>query len=163
MQKHPRISQWPSSDYRAYNSLSAQTKVRSHPNPEGTSRPHATWKYKQMLRRMTVRGESIAEEGSEDTDDTDTASRGDIGESSPSSILSLPSPPHTRSYGKAKKTKDRIPFYKGFKGEGVVYLPGDVNGLAKKLQLLAAGFLAGNTTVRNESVHVLDALLKLKQ
>ena len=27
MQKHPRISQWPSSDYRAYKSLSAQTKV----------------------------------------------------------------------------------------------------------------------------------------
>ena len=33
----------------------------------------------------------------------------------------------------------------------------------KKLQLLAAEFFAGNTTVRNELVHVLDALLKLKQ
>ena len=39
-----------------------------------------------------------------------------------------------------------------------MYLPGDINGLAKKLQ-----FFAGNTTVRNELVHVLDALLRLKQ
>ena len=44
-----------------------------------------------------------------------------------------------------------------------MYLPGDINGLAKKLQLLAAEFFAGNTTFRNEWVHVLDALLRLKQ
>ena len=56
--------------------------------------------------------------------------------------------------------KDREPFNKGF---GVVYLPGDINGLAKKLYLLAADFFAGNTTVRNELVHVLDAFLRLKQ
>ena len=69
MRKHPQISQWSSSDYRAYKSLSAQTKVRSHPNPEGTARPRATWKYKHMLRRKP--GESIAEEET-NTDDTDT-------------------------------------------------------------------------------------------
>ena len=61
------------------------------------------------------------------------------------------------------KTKDRGAFYKGYKGERVVYLPGDINGPASKLQLIAAEFFAGNTTVRNESVHVLDALLRLKQ
>ena len=44
-----------------------------------------------------------------------------------------------------------------------MYLPGYINGLAKKLQLLAAEFFAGNTTVRNELVHVLDALFRLKQ
>ena len=44
-----------------------------------------------------------------------------------------------------------------------MYLPGDINGLAKKLHLLAAEFFAGNTTVRNELVHVLGALLRLKQ
>ena len=38
-----------------------------------------------------------------------------------------------------------------------MYLPGDINGLARKLQLLAAEFFAGNITARNESVHVLDA------
>ena len=100
---------------------------------------------------------------------------GDISESSPailspvimssdSGIMSPgSSPAHTRSYGKARKTKFRGAFYKGWKGEGVVFLPGDINGLAKKLQLLAAEFFAGNTTVRNELVHVLDALLTLKQ
>ena len=44
-----------------------------------------------------------------------------------------------------------------------MYLPGDINGLAKKLQLLVAEFFAGNITFRNELVHVLDALLRLKQ
>ena len=71
-----------------------------------------------------------------------------------------PSPAHTRSYGKAKKTKYREPFYKGY---GVVYLPGDIIGFTKKLHLLAAEFFAGNTTVRNELVYVLDALLRFKQ
>ena len=96
---------------------------------------------------------------------TYTDSMADIRESSPASpgILSpgMPSPAHTRSYGKPRKTKYRGAPYKGYKGEGVVYLPGDINGLTKKLQLLAAEFFAGNTTVRNELVHVLDALLRL--
>ena len=48
-------------------------------------------------------------------------------------------------------------------GSGVVYLPGDINGLSKKLELLSAELFAGNTTVRNELVHVLDALLRLKK
>ena len=173
MQKHPQVSQWSSRDYRTYKSLAAQTKVKSHPNPRGSTRPRATWKYKHMLKRMTVPGESIPEEESEDTDGTDTDSMTDISEpailspvimSSDSGILSPgPSPPHTRSYGKTRKTKDRGAPYKGWKGEGVVYLLGNMNGLAKKLQLLAAEFFAGNTTVRNELVHVLDALLRLKQ
>ena len=111
---------------------------------------------------MVIPGERIAEEeGSEYTDDIDTVSIGDIGESSNmllSDILSSgsftippPSPSHTRSDGKATETKDREPFYKGY---GVVYLPRDING--NKLHLLAAKFFAGNTTVRNELVHVLD-------
>ena len=172
-QKNPQVSQWPSRDYRTYKSLSAQTKVKSHPNPRGSSRPRATWKYKRMLKRMTVPGESIPEEESEDTDGTDTDSVGDISEpailspvimSSGSGIMSPgPSPAQTRSHGKARKTKFRGAFYKGYKGEGVVYLPGDINGLARKLQLLAAEFFAGNTTVRNELVHVLDAWLRLEQ
>ena len=60
-------------------------------------------------------------------------------------------------------TKDREHPYRDFKGEGLVCLPGDINRLARKLQLLAAEFFASNTTVRNELVHVLDALLRLKQ
>ena len=61
-----------------------------------------------MLRKMVTPGERVAEEEeSEDTDDTDTASIRDICESS--DILSSDvssSPVHTRSHGKAKKTKD---------------------------------------------------------
>ena len=33
--------------------------------------------------------------------------------------------------------KDREPFYKGFKGDSVVYLPGDISGLERILHLLA--------------------------
>ena len=40
--------------------------------------------------------------------------------------------------GKLKRQRLEEHFYKAYKGEGV--LPGDINGLAKKLQLLA-----GNT------------------
>ena len=105
------------------------------------------------------------EEESEDTDDADTALMG--GEPSTGLLepdfTILSSPAHTHSYRKAKKEKDRKPFYIGCKGDGVVYLSGDINGLTKKLQLLAAEFFAGNTTVSNKLVHVLDALLRLKQ
>ena len=162
-QKHPQVNQWPSRDYGTYKSLSAQTKVKSYPNPSGSSQPRATSKYKHMLKRMTVPGESIPEEESEITDGTDTDSMGDISESS-SAILSpaimSPVPSPHRTHGKSKKTKFRGAPYKG---EGVVYLPGDINELAKKLQLLAAEFFACNTTVRNELIRVLDALLRLKE
>ena len=123
-----------------------------------------------MLRKMIVPGESIVEEESEDSEDSVAGESTDSSSPPPikpglftKSSSEPPSPAHTRSYGKARKKKDREAFYKGWKGDGVVYLPGDINGLAKKLQLLAAEFFAGNTTVRNELVHVLDALLRLKQ
>ena len=149
---------------RAYKLLVAQTKVKSFPNRAGNpARPHTTWKWKRMLKKMVIPGERIVEVESEDTDDTDTASIGDIGESSDISspnILpsgsSIPSPAHTRFYGKAKKTKDREPFYKDYR---VVYLPGDINGFTKKLHLISAEFFAGYIIARNELVHVLDALL----
>ena len=195
--KQPLSTQWNSNDYQAYKKLVAQAKVRSFPNRTDTARPHATWKWKKLLKTMVIPTERIPE-GSEETDDaSDTASIGDIESSdiaSPASTRKAwdgssssgmpplpplpspartrsrsvpPSPTYTRSYGKkdeAKKTKDREPFYRGYEGRGVVvYLPGDVNGLSKKLHLLASDFFAGNTTVRNELVHVLDALLRLEQ
>ena len=129
VQKHPQRNQWTSGDYQAYKSLAAQTKVKSYPNPRGVTRPCSTWKYKHMLKRMIVPGESIPEEESEDSEGTDTDSMGDISEpgilspvimSSDSGIMSPgPSPAHTRSYGKARKKKYRGAF-------GVVYLPGDI-------------------------------------
>ena len=144
VQKHPRPNQWTSGDYHAYKYLSIQTKVGSHPNPRGVARPRSTWKYKHMLRKMIVPGDSIVDEESEDSEDSAAGESTDS--SSPpikpglftKSTSEPPSPAHTRSDGKARKTKDREAFYKGWKGDGVVYLPGDINGLAKKLQLLAA-------------------------
>ena len=118
--KNPRPDRHNLNDKEVYISLVAQTRVKSFPNRTDDARPHAAWKWKYMLKKMVIPGERISEEeGSEDTDDTATASIGDIGESSDilsSDISSTgtsdipPSPAHTRSYGKAKKTKDREPF-----------------------------------------------------
>ena len=78
--------------------------------------------------------ESLPDEEEEsDNKDVDIGLMEDTDESTDSGILSPglpPSPVHTHSHGKAKKIKDRKPFYKGYKDEGVVYLPGDINGLA---------------------------------
>ena len=103
--------------------LVSQTKVKSFPNRTGAAQPHATWEWKQMLKKMVIPGKRIAAEESEDTDDADSvesypdiASIGDIGESSDISS------PGCSSYGKAKTTKkDKEPFIKSI---GVVYLPG---------------------------------------
>ena len=113
MSKHPRPTQYDSNDYRVYKTLCAQTKVRSFPNPAGAARPHATWKYKYMRRKMVIPGERIEEEEeSEDTDDT-----APMGGEPSAGILEpdftvLPLPAHTRSYGKAKKEKDENIFIK---------------------------------------------------
>ena len=120
MLKHPRPTQFNSNDYQVYKSLVTQTKVKSFPNREGTARPHATWKWKHMLKKMVISGERIVEGESEETDEADSVESypdsvpiGDIRESSDTDISSPgipPSPTHTRSHGKAKKTKDREPF-----------------------------------------------------
>ena len=127
--KHSQAGQWNYNDYKAYKSLVAQNKVKSFPNrPGNAARPHAKWKWKRMLKKMAIPGERIAEEESEDTDDTDSvesypdiASIGDIDRTAPGMLtsdsdISSPgmSPSRTRSHGKAKKTKDREPFYKGY-------------------------------------------------
>ena len=178
MRKHPRPTQYNSNDYRVCKSLCAQTKVRSFPNPAGTARPHAKWKYKHLPRKMVIPGERMTEEGeSEDSDDIDTASIGDseyliyhhlvyhhlilecyhlvhLIYRNRLPILALKE--------KLKRRRIENLFIKVTKGDGVVYLPGDINGLTKKLHLLAAEFFAGNTAVRNELVLVLDALLRVK-
>ena len=105
-----------------------------------------------MLSGMVRPGDMIEEE--EDDDGIEGASSD--GYRAPTPVVT---PPPSR--GKARKRrKTREPFYKGY---GVVYLPEDIKGLTDKLHLLLADFLGGNTTVRNEVVYVLDALLRLKQ
>ena len=137
--KHPRAGQWKTNDYQVYKSLVAQAKVKSFPNRAGTARPHATWKSKHMIRKMVIPGERITEVESEDSDDTDSVEsypaivsigyidrtapgvlKSDSDISSPGMLstgilssdsgISSPSPLHTRSDGKAKKTKGRVPF-----------------------------------------------------
>ena len=47
------------------------------------------------------------------------------------------------------------------KGTGIVFLPGDINGMIEQLHLLLAEFRAGNkTATRNQIVAILDQLLK---
>ena len=98
--KHPQPDQYNSNDKGVYRSLVAKTRVKSFPNRADGARPHATWKWKYMLKKMIIpgeEGEAEGEEGSEDTDDTDTAI-GDIGESA--DILSSDiSSPGTSDYG----------------------------------------------------------------
>ena len=104
-----------------------------------------------MLSGMVI---SCGEVEEEDEESTEGASSD--GYRTPTPVVT-PSP----NGGTARKRcKSREPFYKGY---GVVYLPGDIKGLIGKLHLLLAEFLAGNTTVGNELVYVLDALLRLKQ
>ena len=96
-----------------------QSKVKSFPNTTAGDRPHATWKWKQLLKKMVIPGERIAEEA-EDTDDADsmpaTPTVGDTDTSDTTSPVSTrkaldepsssgmpqPSHPQTRSYGEAE-------------------------------------------------------------
>ena len=60
--KHPRPDQWKTDDYKGYKSLVVRTKVKSFPNKAGTARPHDTWKWKHMIRKMVIPEERISEE-----------------------------------------------------------------------------------------------------
>ena len=52
--KHPRPTQYNSNDYKTYKSLVAQTKVKSFPNRTDTARPHATWKWEHIFKKMVI-------------------------------------------------------------------------------------------------------------
>ena len=55
--KHPRLGQYNHNDYQVYRSLVAQTMVKSFPNRTDGARPHATWKWKYMLKKMVIPAE----------------------------------------------------------------------------------------------------------
>ena len=141
--KKPRPQHYTSDDYSVYKIFVVQARVRAYPNKRtGSARPRSTWKWKHMLSGMVISG--VVVEG----EDKGVSSDG----------YSTPSPDVTSTPRKRRKTRE--PSYKGYE---VVYLPGDIKGLTDKLYLLLAEFIAGNSTVRNELVCVLDALLRLKQ
>ena len=103
-----------------------------------------------MLSGMVISGDMV-EEVDEDEESTEGV-RSDCYRTPSTSVVT--SPP---SIGKTRKRrKTREPFYKWY---GVVYLPEDIKGITDKLHFFLAEFLAGNTTVRNELVYVLDTLL----
>ena len=109
-----------------------------------------------MLSGMAISGDRVKEE----EDDIEGTSSYGYWTPPPDFVPVSDLQPLTFVGKNRKRRKTREAFYKGY---GVVYLPGDIKGLTDKLHLLSAEFLAGNTTVRNELVHVLDALLRVKQ
>ena len=144
--RQPEREDYTDDDFTTYRALVEQTNAKTTPNHAGVRYPYETWKWRHMLGKMFTPIESLPdEEGeTEDIEGTNTSSMEDS--PSPASshkswppspdISPPPSPPspvRTRS-GNARKTKDREPFYKGYNSEGVLYLPGDINGLAMKLQ-----------------------------
>ena len=181
MQKHPLRAQYNDNDLEEYGNLVRQIEDKSFPNPnvKGDSDPRDTWKYTHILQNISEDADDTDSVESDtasigDTEPSDTDASLDPGLASPASTRRAfenvpsssdfpqpsPSPVRTRAFGKAKKAKERKHPYEG---HGVVYLPGDINELTKKLHLLVAEFFAGNITVRNELVHVLDVLRRLKQ
>ena len=104
-----------------------------------------------MLSGMVIPGDMVEEEYGESSEGVSSD-----GYRTPTPVVTPP--PSGGNSRKRRKTRE--PFYKEY---GVGYLPGDIKGLTDKLHLLLAEFLAGNTTVRNELVYVLDALLRLNQ
>ena len=104
-----------------------------------------------MLSGMAIPGDSVGEEDVEGSDGYRTP---------PDFMPTAGTSPPSFTGKTRERRKTREPVYKGY---GVVYLPGDIKGLTDILHLLLAEFFAGNTTVRNELVYVLDALLRLKQ
>ena len=123
-----------------------------------------------IMNYSSIARGQVIEERSEDTDDTDNDSVIsypaysidsviDIDRTTPSKILSHEPSTNSRSAlfsGKAKNTKKAAPPL--YKGRGVVYLPVDIKGVARKLHLLAADFFVGNTTVRDEDL--IEATIK---
>ena len=108
-----------SDDYSVYKAIVAQTRVIAYPNKRTCSaRPRSTWKWKHMLSGMAIPGDSAGEE------DVEGASS-DGYRTPPDFIPTLLSPPPFTGKTR-KKRRSREAFYKRY---GVVYLPGDINGL----------------------------------
>ena len=151
--KEQRPQHYTSDDYSVYKAIVAQTRVRAYPNKRtGSARPRSTWKWMLMLRGMATPGDSVEEEEEGDVEGDSSDGYRTPPDFMPASDLSLPP-----SIGKTRKRrKTREAFYKGY---GELYLPGDIKWLTDKVHLLSAG----NTTARNELVHVLDALLRFQQ
>ena len=106
-------------DLEEYTDLIDQTQTSTQQGPESVANPHNTWKYKNLLKYMCL-------DMSDDSDSSTVVSNSGFGSVAGEPLFS-------------PKRKIRFRREKGRKspnnsGRGVVYLPGDINGLAKKLQ-----------------------------
>ena len=152
--KKPRPQHYPSDGYYVYKAIVAHTRRGANPNKRtGSARPSSTWKWKHMRRVMAIPGDRVEEDEGISKVQFQTA----IGHHHLISCTRLTF--HAILSLEKLERGGRPAFYKGY---GVVYLPADIKGLTDKLHLLSAEFFAGNNASRNELVHVLAALLRLK-
>ena len=132
MMKSPKV--YEPEDLRDYQELIMRTNVLDEPHTTKPSdRPRNTTKYKFLTTNFTQ----------EDSggDDSEKESGEDDSEE--------------ENEKKAWNEKDQK------KGTGIVFLPGDINGMIEQLHLLLAEYRAGNkTATRNQIVAILDQLLK---
>ena len=150
--KKPRHQHYTSNDYSVYRAIVAHTRVRAYPNKcTGSARPRSTWKWKHMLRGMAIPADRVEEEDGV----TEGTSSDDYWTPPPDFVPAsdLSPPPFI---GKTRKRMTTREAWRNVSSRSI-------KGLTDKLHLLLAEFFAVNTTFRNELVHVLDALLRLKQ
>ena len=134
MMKKPTV--FDPEDLRDYQELLMITNVLDNPHITNSSnRPKNTTKYKFLTTNFQPADDQDddkeVESGEDKSDDENTSEEEAWGE---------------------KNEK---------KGTGIVFLPGDINGLIEQLHLLLAEFRAGNkSATRNQIVAILDQLLK---
>ena len=124
-------------DYENYRKLVLQTDLINNPTGvQQNSKPERTNKYKNFLAKIVDGHESSKKQDNDDD--------GEVGEEE-----------EEEEEEKEKEEQER-----GVEehGHGIQFLPSTIKGLFEKLQLLAAEFIAGNTTTKNELVAVLDEL-----
>ena len=126
-------------DYENYKRLVLQTDLINNPTGvQPNSKPKRTNKYKNFLAKIIDEHESKNNDGDDD-DDYEVEEK-----------------------EKEEKEEEQQQEKGDHHGHGIQFLPSTIKGLFEKLQLLAAEFIAGNTTTKNELVAVLDELRRRK-
>ena len=123
-------------EFEKYQDLVEETGVIFNPLTQRESdRPKSTAKYKNILKKLAV--DYVSDEGDGNNDDEDADDNKDADHDN-------------------QETKSD--------GQGIKFLPGDINGLLDRLKLLYAERRAGNIiSTTSEIVAILDELLRRKQ
>ena len=123
-------------EFEKYQDLVEETGVIFNPLTQRESdRPKSTAKYKTILKKLAE--DYVSDEGDGNNDDEDADDNKDADHDN-------------------QETKSD--------GQGIKFLPGDINGLLDRLKLLYAERRAGNIiSTTSEIVAILDKLLRKKQ